>query len=101
MSKQHAEFKESRGVANFSRLFVYAGAIMILAIYMAAPFDYAPRNLQGWATLANVLTLAFLGMGFWGLSKVKGKKDLGVWLFYGLIFLLAAASFILSLMVYL
>ncbi len=97
MAKQRKEFSERRDVPLFGRLLGYCVAGMAVVYYFSVVYKNTPDHLRHWALLANLVTVLFAGLGVWGLSAIKGKKALGDWIFYGVVFFLATIAFVISL----
>jgi len=100
MSKQRREFQARAAVDNFSKVLACCGVIMLVAIFLASPFDLAPEPFKWLVFLANCLFVFFAGVAYYGFFRVKRKKDWGDWIFYSLMVLLALAAFIAGLLAY-
>lgn len=101
MSKQPKEFEARLAVNQFGKVLAFCAVIMLAAIYMVLPFDFAPASVKWWAFLANCITLFFSGTAYYGFFLDKRKKDLWGRVFYWLMLLVAAGTFVLSMSVYL
>lgn len=101
MSKQRKEYQARLAVENFGKVLALCGGIMLLAIYLFLPFDFAPAGQKGWAFLANLVTIALVALGVLNYRATRGKKDFGDKLFSLVMILLATGAFIISLKFYL